>query len=55
MVIHGAQGAFNIEMVTVDKVEPVKSISSFILPMDDMMRTTRIDTTNLYGLNPSAW
>lgn len=55
MVIHGAQGNFNIEMVTIDKVEPVKSITSCVLSMDALMQTTGLDTSNLYGLNPSAW
>jgi len=55
MVIHGAQGAFRIDMVTVEDAKQVSSMTPTTVTMDAIMATTGIDTSNLYGLNPSAW
>lgn len=55
MVIQGAQGSFEVNMVVLEDGQPVPSVTNNRVFMKDMMHCAGIDTTNLYGLNPSAW
>jgi hypothetical protein len=55
MVIHGAQGKFEVNMVVLADGQPVPSVTNNCVHMQDMMEATGISTGSLYGLNPSAW
>jgi hypothetical protein len=55
MVIQGAQGSFEVNMVVLEDGQPVSSVTNNRVFMSDMMEKAGVDTTNLYGLNPSAW
>jgi hypothetical protein len=55
MVIQGAQGSFEINMVMLEDGKPLPSVTGNKVCMDDIMQKAGLDTKNLYGLNPSAW
>jgi hypothetical protein len=55
MVIQGAQGSFEVNMVVVEDGTTVPSVTNNRVYMDDMMEKAGVNTDNLYGFNPSAW
>jgi hypothetical protein len=55
MVIQGAQGSFEINMVMLEDGKPLPSVTGNRVYMEDIMEKAGLDTKNMYGLNPSAW